>query len=46
MRVKTGSVRSMDSETNRVTSVQGGVMRANKTFIVLPQVIEHSWSRS
>ena len=23
MRVKTGSVRSMDSDTNRVTSVQG-----------------------
>jgi hypothetical protein len=46
MRVKTGSVRSMDSDTNRVTSVQGGVIRARKSFTELLQVMEHSWSRS
>jgi hypothetical protein len=46
MRVKTGSVRSMVSDTNRVTSVQGGVIRASKTFTVLLQGMEHSCSRS
>jgi hypothetical protein len=46
MRVKTGSVRSMDSDTNRVTSVQGGVIRDSKSFTMLLQVMEHSWSRS
>jgi hypothetical protein len=35
MRVKTGSVRSMDSDTNRVTSVQGGEIRDSKSFTVL-----------
>jgi hypothetical protein len=46
MRVKTGSVRSMDSDTNQVTSVQGGVIRTRKSFTELLQVMEHSWSRS
>jgi hypothetical protein len=34
----------MDSDASRVTSRQGGVMRASKTFIVLLQVMEHSSS--
>lgn len=46
MRVKTGSVRSMDSDINRVTSVQGGVIRDSKSFTMLLQVMELSWSRS
>jgi hypothetical protein len=46
MRVKTGNVRSMDSDTNRVTSVQGGVIRARKSLTELWRVMEHSWSRS
>lgn len=46
MRVKTGSVRSMDSDTNRVTSVHGSVIRDSKSFTMLLQVMELSWSRS
>ena len=36
----------MDSDASRVTSRQGGVMRASKTFTVLLEVVEVSWSRS
>jgi hypothetical protein len=42
MRVKTGSIRSMDSDTNPVTSVQRGVIRARNSVSMRVSVIHGS----